>query len=96
MHGCVTKPEDIILTRGDYIRYAERHAALSGVCQSLLLTKHMLFVGFSLDDDNFHKIFDSVKKSVPTAPEGTCWKKLGTVLQVWWRGATAWCGGGVV
>ena len=64
MHGCVSHPEDIVLTREDYLRYAERRRALSGVVQALLLTKHMLFVGFSLDDDNFHRIADDVRKLV--------------------------------
>ena len=55
MHGCVTRPEDIVLTRTDYIRYAESNAALGGIVQALMMTKHMMFVGFSLTDDNFHR-----------------------------------------
>lgn len=35
MHGCVTKPEDIVLTRTDYIRYAENNAALGGTTMSM-------------------------------------------------------------
>eukprot|EP00211_Chloroparvula_japonica_P003789 CAMPEP_0119126692 /NCGR_PEP_ID=MMETSP1310-20130426/5516_1 /TAXON_ID=464262 /ORGANISM="Genus nov. species nov., Strain RCC2339" /LENGTH=776 /DNA_ID=CAMNT_0007116863 /DNA_START=162 /DNA_END=2492 /DNA_ORIENTATION=+ len=65
MHGCVNHPSDIVLTRSDYIRYADRRAALSGIVQSLLITKHMLFVGFSLNDDNFHRIMDAVRLAVP-------------------------------
>lgn len=64
MHGCIEHPDDIVLTREDYLRYAERRRALAGVVQSLLITKHMLFVGFSLDDDNFHRIADDVRKIV--------------------------------
>ena len=32
-----------------------RPACVVGVVQALLLTKHVLFVGFSLQDDNFHR-----------------------------------------
>lgn len=64
MHGCISHPDDIVLTREDYLRYAERRRALSGVVQSLLITRHMLFVGFSLDDENFHRIADDVRKVV--------------------------------
>jgi hypothetical protein len=77
MHGCVTRPDDIVLTREDYIRYAERRAALAGIVQALLITRHMLFVGFSLNDDNFHRIADDVRRAIrpadsgPTAPFGT-------------------------
>jgi hypothetical protein len=76
MHGCVTDPEHIVLTRKDYIRYADRAAALSGIVQAKLMTKHMLFVGFSLTDDNFYRIADTVKKSLPTGA------KFGTAMQL--------------
>jgi hypothetical protein len=39
----------------DYLRYESRRAALAGIVQSLLITKHMLFIGFGLQDDNFHR-----------------------------------------
>ena len=64
MHGCVSHPEDIVLTRDDYLRYTDRRAALAGIVQALLITRHMLFVGFSLSDDNFHRIVDEVRKAV--------------------------------
>ncbi|MFT6397136.1 MAG: hypothetical protein ACJAYU_001882 [Bradymonadia bacterium] len=64
LHGCVTAPEDIVLTRADYLRYDQRRAALRGVVQAMLLTRHMLFVGFSLNDDNFHRIVDDVRRAV--------------------------------
>ena len=49
MHGCINHPEDIVLTRKDYIRYARKRAVLGGVLQSTLLTKHLLYIGFSLN-----------------------------------------------
>lgn len=64
MHGCVSAPHDIVLTRQDYVRYAERSAALAGIVQAMLITRHMLFVGFSLDDDNFHRIVDAVRRAL--------------------------------
>src|SRR5581483_4589664 len=35
---------------------------LAGIVQTLLLTRHMLFVGFSLSDENFHRIADDVRR----------------------------------
>lgn len=67
MHGCVSQPDDIVLTRSDYLRYAERRAALAGIVQALLITRHMLFVGFSLNDDNFHRIADEVRRALSAA-----------------------------
>lgn len=34
MHGCVSRPESIVLTRQDYVRYSEKAAALSGIVQA--------------------------------------------------------------
>ena len=78
MHGCVTVPSDIVLTRRDYMRYAERNAALAGIVQAMLITRHMLFVGFSLEDDNFHRIVDAVERAMGGQhPEG-----LGSVVSL--------------
>ncbi|CAM9176563.1 unnamed protein product, partial [Ectocarpus fasciculatus] len=63
MHGTITHPDEIVLSKRDYMRYHDRFAAMAGIVQSTLLTRHLLFVGFSLDDDNFQRIFDSVRKA---------------------------------
>jgi NAD-dependent SIR2 family protein deacetylase len=64
MHGCLDYPDDIVLTRQSYLRYTERNAALSGIVQAMLITKHMMFTGFSLNDDNFLRIVDQVRRAV--------------------------------
>src|SRR5690606_38972835 len=64
LHGTVEKPEDIVLTRDDYLQYAARRAALAGIVQALLITRHMLFVGFSMSDDNFHRIAYDVRRAI--------------------------------
>ena len=64
MHGSVDHPEEIVLTRADYLRYSETRGALQGLVQALLITRHMLFVGFGLADDNFYRIADDVRRAV--------------------------------
>lgn len=76
MHGSVEHPDDIVLTRDDYLGYAEQRAALKGIVQALLITRHMLFVGFSLTDPNFHHVVHDVRRAVrhsdtPRTPFGT-------------------------
>jgi hypothetical protein len=66
MHGCVAHPEDIVLTRDDHAGYGERDP-LAGVVQALLITRHMLFVGFSLTDETFHRIAGAVRRVVRRA-----------------------------
>ncbi len=75
MHGCVREPNDIVLTREHYLRYGSRNAALEGIVQAMLITRHMLYVGFSLADDNFHRIVDAVRRAI--GAEG---RELGTVV----------------
>jgi hypothetical protein len=62
MHGCLSDPDRVVLTRSSYTRYDERLPALGGMVQAFLVTRHVLFVGFSLTDDNFHRIVDAVRR----------------------------------
>lgn len=80
LHGCVNQPKDIVLTREDYLRYDAGRAALAGLVQGLLITRHMLFVGFSLNDDNFHRIADAVRQAVQRQPFGTSLSVAGNPL----------------
>lgn len=64
LHGSIDDPEGIVLTRQDVLRYTERRAALAGIVQALLITHRMLFVGFSMSDENFHRIADDVRRSL--------------------------------
>lgn len=77
MHGCVSRPDDIVIQREDYLRYTERRAALTGIVQATLLTRCLLFVGFSLRDGNFHRAVDDVRRALSggARPSG-----LGTAL----------------
>jgi SIR2-like domain len=79
MHGSVDPPRDIVLTREDYLEYGRTRGALLGIVQALLITRHMLFVGFSLDDDNFIRIAHDVRSAV-RRPAGVSRPKFGTVL----------------
>lgn len=69
MHGCVEHYEDLVLTREQYIRYESTRSALSGIVQSLLVLRHLLFAGFSLADSNFFRIVDDVRRALQHAPE---------------------------
>jgi hypothetical protein len=77
MHGSVSKPEQIVLTRSSYNRYDESLPGLAGIVQAFIVTRHMLFVGFSLSDDNFHRIVDCVRQ---IRADSTSGDRFGTVL----------------
>lgn len=64
LHGTIEKPESLVLTRGDYLSYAAGRAALSGIVQALLITRHMLFIGFGMSDPHFHGILHEVRTAL--------------------------------
>ncbi|MFO0851836.1 MAG: SIR2 family protein [Gemmataceae bacterium] len=78
MHGCVSDPDRVVLSRASYTRYDERLPALGGLVQALLVTRHVLFAGFSLTDDNFHRLVDAVRRLRAGGPGGP----LGTALSL--------------
>lgn len=78
LHGTTADAASIVLTRQDYLRYSRGRSTLSAVVQTLLLTRHLLFVGFGLSDDHVHAIMDDVRQALP-ADHGS---RLGTALML--------------
>ena len=62
-------------------RYEQRRLALAGIVQAMLMTRHMLFVGFSLKDDNFHKVADAVRRALDPGQHAAP-RRFGTVLKL--------------
>ncbi|MEO7586460.1 MAG: SIR2 family protein [Arachnia sp.] len=62
------RPESIILTRAHYLDFALKQRGLASLATALLMTKHLLFVGFGLADDHFHEIVHEVRSIRPTPP----------------------------
>ena len=58
------RPQDIVLTRAQMHDNRETRRALSGIVQSMLITKHLLFVGFSLQDPNFSELAGAVRRAL--------------------------------
>lgn len=83
LHGTIdaNAGRDIVLARSDYLGYDAQRGALAGIVQALLLTRHMLFVGFSLTDDNFHRMVHAVRQVLASQRAGCAEdQRLGTAL----------------
>lgn len=78
LHGCIrpNRRRDIVLTRNDYLSLGEHRATLTGLVQALLVTRHMLFVGFGLGDDHLHAVVYDVRRALGHGRRG----KMGTAL----------------
>ncbi|MEW2481718.1 SIR2 family protein [Mycobacterium sp. NPDC049093] len=53
LNGDIKVPESVVLTRKDFVQHEAESQALRGVVQGLLLTSHLLFVGYSLREQSF-------------------------------------------
>ncbi len=82
LHGCVDHPESIVLSRADYMRYPDVYQALRGRLHGIFLTTRVLFLGFSMTDDNVHKVIDDVRKVVYDNGEPSSHQNLGTILSM--------------
>ncbi|KUI15390.1 hypothetical protein AU191_06645 [Mycolicibacterium acapulense] len=51
-----------------------------GIVQALLVTKHLLFVGYSLTDEDFHELVDEIRTAL--GPIAGSQRQLGTVLTI--------------
>lgn len=52
LHGDVQFPESIVLTRQQFVSFDAETRPAGSLLQTLLMTRHVLFVGASLTDDN--------------------------------------------
>ncbi len=91
LHGSLDRldhRDDIVVTRRDYMELARNRSALFGIVQALLVTKHLLFVGYSLTDEDFNQLVYEIRTAIGSAETK---KPLGTVLMVEdWPLATLW------
>ncbi|MFV1356938.1 SIR2 family protein [Mycolicibacterium fortuitum] len=62
LNGDVRVPASIVLTRDDFDRHDTENQALRGVVQGLLLTSHLLFVGYSLREQSFLRLAREVTR----------------------------------
>ena len=51
LHGSLGHDTNLVVTRSDYLQLARERSALFGIVQALLVTKYLLFVGYSLSDE---------------------------------------------
>ena len=61
LHGDVSRPESVTLTRRDFVRFDAEVGPAGALLQALLLTRHLLLVGVSLDDDNVVRLLREVE-----------------------------------
>lgn len=61
MHGDVDDQESIVLTRRHFVRFDATTRPAGALLQTLLITRHLLLVGASLNDDNVVRLAHEVE-----------------------------------
>lgn len=60
-HGDIDHPDNMVATEEDYDKYIDKNPMLSTYLSNLLITRTPLFIGYSLDDDDFRQIWQVIK-----------------------------------
>jgi hypothetical protein len=64
LHGCTQSPEDIVLTKNDYLRFEKNSVLITAKIISMMLTSPIIFMGYSLTDVNMRKIISDFTRSL--------------------------------
>jgi hypothetical protein len=66
-HGCLSQPENIILSRSSYYRAKRDYSGFYSVLDALFLTQTILFVGCSLTDPDIQLVLENANISASSS-----------------------------
>lgn len=62
IHGCCSCPESIVITEDDYKDFNDNNAYLSAKLLTVFLEHPIIFMGYSLNDENIKRILNDITK----------------------------------
>jgi hypothetical protein len=62
IHGCIDKPNSIVFNTTSYNEFESKQKYLSAKIMTLFIEYPIIFLGYSINDDNILAIFDDIKK----------------------------------
>lgn len=60
IHGCATKPDKIIISNEDYDYFNDKYELIRAQLLSLFIHNPIIFLGYSVSDDNIKKILETI------------------------------------
>ena len=82
MHGDRRYPESIVLTRQSFVGFDSNSRPAGSIFQGLLLTRHLLFVGVSMTDDNLLRLVHEANSYVRSRSDAKESRVMGTLVDV--------------
>lgn len=66
VHGDFTAPDSVVITKSDYDKFHKKmpNPTMWKLIESEFASKHILFIGYSLEDDNILKIIKTISRHV--------------------------------
>lgn len=64
IHGCVTKPESIVLTHEDYKKVINNTPFVSAKLLTFFIEKPIIFIGYSINDENIMNILETISSKL--------------------------------
>lgn len=69
IHGCVTQPESIVITREDYNEFFEKSKYLYAKVLTLFCECPLIFMGYSVSDRNIRDVLTTIVDALPPSEE---------------------------
>jgi hypothetical protein len=64
LHGCIEDEKTIVITEDDYSNFFESRPQMATDLKSILGKKTFLFIGYGLEDPNFVRILDEIRRNL--------------------------------
>lgn len=65
IHGCVTRPSEIVLTSSDYDQFTKKKKFLSAKLLTFFNEHPLIFIGYSASDPNIRAILSDIDQALP-------------------------------
>lgn len=66
IHGCVSRPESIIITDEDYNHFDEKYELIRAQLLSLFIHNPIIFMGYKIGDPNVKKVLKTIFSYIPS------------------------------